>query len=768
MSFPPTRTILTIAFCLVLVGCSDVADEPKGTATPSTTPEVVTDAVEDGTPAPGLALTPRPGVVVDMATAHRYEAEGDIEAASAAYIAIAATESPDRVEATLAAARLLIESDDFEDARTLLKPFVTDQAGSPDGLAGAYLLGRAYTGLEMWQEAVDQYDAYIAGGGPAAPYAYLDRSEALVEMERGFEAAQSAQAGLNLGVPASMTHEFLLAIAQSFERAGAFDDAIVAYNQLIAPDAAAGDVALGLQRIAALKQIQGDPTYTDERDRLLAEYPASYQALQALQDAEDAGDAIDPTVQGLVLYRHNEYTQAEPFFQTQIDDAPDSPDSATAYYYLGAIVESRGDLDGALADYAEVDLLAPDLHLADDALWWRARIEEQNGDLEDAGSLYSRIVHEYPNSPFAADAAFRQGMLSYRAGAYLDAAATWQSDLAVVTDSSDQQRLQLWQGKALLQAGQSDAAASVLNDLAGVHDDDYFGIRAAGQGLDGQPKATQESGVDLTPQWDWAAAEQWIATQTGLPATNRAWEADYRWQRAKELWRVGRNSDGDLEVYDLIETYSSDAGALYTLSRSLLDAGRIGMSARAGQRLLRVLAVSPNEGLPKALMSLSYPAAFGPLVQRYADAESISPLLLLAFVRQESFFDPRAASPAGALGITQLLPESAQVAATELGVAEPPDGQLLHADLSLRLGARFMADQLNRFDGDIFVALAAYNGGATAAERWYEQAGDDADLYLETVEFAETRLYIEIVAENYAIYRYIYGDEPEPNLPPSQ
>jgi soluble lytic murein transglycosylase len=165
-------------------------------------------------------------------------------------------------------------------------------------------------------------------------------------------------------------------------------------------------------------------------------------------------------------------------------------------------------------------------------------------------------------------------------------------------------------------------------------------------------------------------------------------------------------------------------------------------------------------------MSLSYPPAFGPLVQRYADAEGISPLLLLAFIRQESFFDPRAVSPANALGLTQLLPETAQVAATQLGISlEAPEQQLLHADLSLRLGARHMADLLERSGSDVFVALAAYNAGTTAAQRWAEAAGNDADLYLETIEFAETRLYVEIVAENYAIYRYIYGGEAEPNLP---
>jgi soluble lytic murein transglycosylase len=304
--------------------------------------------------------------------------------------------------------------------------------------------------------------------------------------------------------------------------------------------------------------------------------------------------------------------------------------------------------------------------------------------------------------------------------------------------------------------------------LASANEDDYFGIRALGltAGLHESPQVTLETNLDLSPAWDWAAAEQWLAAHTGAPATSRAWETDPRWARARELWRVGHADYGDLEVYGLIEAHSGDAAALYTLSRELLDEGRIGMSGRAGQRLLRVLDANPNEGLPRAVLSLSYPAAFGPLVQRYAEAEGISPLLLLAFMRQESFFDPRAISPVGALGLTQLLPETAQIAAGQLGITiETPAQELLHADLSLRLGARHMADLLQRVGGDIFVALAAYNAGATSAERWAAAAGNDADLYLETIEFAETRLYLEIVAENYAIYRFIYAGEPEPNLP---
>ena len=765
MPLPPSRAILATIFVALLVACGGQGDDPDGNAIPSGTAGIIVETLESGTPAPGLALTPRAGVVADVATARRYENEGDIPAATEAYIAIAATESPDRVEATLAAARLLIDSAHYEDARVLLEPFVRGQAGTPEGLTAVYLLGRAYANVEMHTEALAQFDAYVRANGPATPYAQLDRSDALLALQRGVEAAQAAEQALELGIPVSLEPAFLLKSSQSFERVGDFEEAIDFYQRL-AEQGGPSDTALALQRIASLKQLQGDATYTVERDRLLEEYPASQQALGVLQDAEAEGDPIDPAVHGLILYRHNEYTLAEPYFREQVEAEPESPESASAYYYLGAIRESRGNFEAALENYAAVDSVGPQSPLADDALWWRARIHENEGEQEEAATLYSRIVNDYQSSSFAADAGLRLGMLSYHEEDYDEAAQNWESDVSGADDAESRQRLQLWQGKVLLQAGREDAAEAVLAPLA-AESDEYFSIRARGllQGRQEHSKATPEAGVNLAPDWDWAAAEQWLASRTGEPANLKPWASDSRWARAQELWRVGRNFYGDMEVLALIDTYSLQPGALYTLARELLAEGRISMAGGAGERLLLALDADRSD-LPKALMSLAYPAAFGPLVQRYAEAEGISPLLMLAFMRQESSFNPRARSPVGALGLTQLLPESAQQAASQLGIrSEVPAEQLLHADLNLRLGARFMATQLERFDDDIFVALAAYNGGPTAAERWREIAANDADLYLETVEFAETRYYIEVVSQNYAMYRYIYGGELEPNLP---
>jgi soluble lytic murein transglycosylase len=320
-------------------------------------------------------------------------------------------------------------------------------------------------------------------------------------------------------------------------------------------------------------------------------------------------------------------------------------------------------------------------------------------------------------------------------------------------------------------AGNAPTAGPILETLAFDREDDYYGVRAGSLLRDehGQPQATPDSGADLVPAFDWQAAEAWLTAHTGRilndAASNRIY-SDPRWQRSQELLLLGRRDAADSEGFAAIEAFAGDPIAMYQVARELAEQGRMSLSARAGQRLLRVLDLNPNQGLPKALLSLSYPAAYARLVERHSAEAGVSPLLMLALMRQESFFDPRAESPAGAYGLSQVLPSTAASLANSLGLPEPELADLKQADLNLRLGATYLRNQLADFGQDIYTALAAYNAGPNAASRWVADSNGDADLYLELVEFTETRHYIQFVSENYAIYRYIYGGGDSPSLPP--
>src|SRR5690606_6778287 len=140
-------------------------------------------------------------------------------------------------------------------------------------------------------------------------------------------------------------------------------------------------------------------------------------------------------------------------------------------------------------------------------------------------------------------------------------------------------------------------------------------------------------------------------------------------------------------------------------------------------------------------------------LEQAAHEQGIPPLLLLALVRQESRFNPTAGSHVGAQGLTQVMGPTGEMIAKSLGV--PWDFNSLHDPAtSLRFGAHYLAVQIRQFDGNVMAALAAYNAGPGSAQRWLrEQRLPGAEGFMATIDYAETRLYVERVLENYAWYR---------------
>lgn len=772
MSTPPLRTFV-LALCLLGLACSSTAPTTDGVTVvpigrPLDTPTAEAPQPEEAspTPAPGVSTTPVAGAPADLSQARLLEAEGELRAALNSFLAVANSDSVSRGEAVAGAARVLLELDRADEARQVLEPYVRAGAGDWHGVS-LYLLARTYDFLGRTQDALEHFNLYIGTGGPATPYARIDRARILAESGQAAAAEAEAEAALQFSLPTAVRRGLMLTMAQAYERAGNMSYALGWFQSF---HGAGGDEITAWTSIARVKRVMNDPSWWNEESRLIATYPSSHHSLTALNNALARGIPVDNFVKGLVFYRHAEYDKAFDAFMERINAGPNSPISAEAYYYLAAIQEHRNQPEQALISYAKVVELNPSSGLADDALWWRGRILEEAGRRAEAAAVFGQLAASYPNSSWASDAALRRGLLSYQAGAYRQAATAWAEELAVTTNVLERQKLSLWQGKALLKAGDTAAARAILEPLSLAGEDDYYGIRAVAllNSRHGLPKATVETSINLTPAFDWAAAEAWLAAVTGravLPASDQLWTSDARWSKAQELWLVGRSSQAQAEAFSLMESYTQDPIALYSMARTLAAQGRVAISARAGQRLLRILNTKPNQGLPKAILSLSYPAAYPSSIQRYARAEGISPLLMLAFIRQESFFDPRAISPAGALGLTQVLPTTGRTIAGRLGLGSYDPDDLLAAEMNIRFGANYMANALRDFDGNVYAALAAYNAGAASARRWLPGAHGDADLYVEVAEWAETRLYIEIVAENYAIYRFLYGGEPVPNLP---
>jgi soluble lytic murein transglycosylase-like protein len=139
---------------------------------------------------------------------------------------------------------------------------------------------------------------------------------------------------------------------------------------------------------------------------------------------------------------------------------------------------------------------------------------------------------------------------------------------------------------------------------------------------------------------------------------------------------------------------------------------------------------------------------------------TIDPALVYALVRQESRFNPLAVSPAGAVGLMQMLPSSAAYIA---GDDKLNDRTLLQdGALNLRLGQDYLTYLSQGLVGDnMLLVIAAYNGGPGAVQKTYERVGRDADplMLIESLPAKETRDYVEKVMAGYWIYRRQFGQD---------
>jgi soluble lytic murein transglycosylase len=153
-----------------------------------------------------------------------------------------------------------------------------------------------------------------------------------------------------------------------------------------------------------------------------------------------------------------------------------------------------------------------------------------------------------------------------------------------------------------------------------------------------------------------------------------------------------------------------------------------------------------------------------PLIPLPTVAGGPEPALVLAITRQESEFDPTVVSGAGARGLMQLIPASAQRAANALGLPYRPGDLTANPSYNVQLGMQTLSDYLNRWDGSYILAIATYNAGPMNVERWVETYGDprtpgvDPVDWIESIPFPETRNYVQRVLENLEVYRNRLGN----------
>ena len=238
-----------------------------------------------------------------------------------------------------------------------------------------------------------------------------------------------------------------------------------------------------------------------------------------------------------------------------------------------------------------------------------------------------------------------------------------------------------------------------------------------------------------------------------MPALPEPVRESAEFRRVDELLRLRMFDEAAAEVRE----HPPSRGRDLRSAEADFALGRFLSAAAAVKRAFPEIGTAEESRVPDGWRRLHYPVEENELLPKSAREFRLDPAVFRGLVRQESVFDAGAKSRAGAIGLTQLLPGTAEPLARSVLRVRYRRAFLYEPGVNARLGAAYFRQLLDRFGGNVHYALAAYNGGPTRMARVLrENAGRPEDEILESHPFHETRDYVRRVTLYAETYRELY------------
>jgi len=312
-----------------------------------------------------------------------------------------------------------------------------------------------------------------------------------------------------------------------------------------------------------------------------------------------------------------------------------------------------------------------------------------------------------------------------------------------------------WNATWLLEAdGRIDEAmplyAQVAASEAYFNDDAAYRLLVLGLRTGNSAAVTQAKGYLAGFGINWLAQRAGVMSAELPMGPSVEPQAPDVFSRVESLDRLGREDLANLELLFCARLLGQLPGRLACL-QALADRGHF--------REAEPIAAEIVDGLtrpPRELWQLAFPKPYAEAVTANAKEVGLDPLLIWSVMRVESRYDPNVASPAGARGLMQIMPATQDWIEGQLGLDLAP-GEIFVPEVNIRLGAWYLGYLLDQFDGDLELAIPAYNAGPHNVQAWLQDPMvKDRDDFVRWIGFGETREYLERVSIAYWTYQQIY------------
>jgi tetratricopeptide (TPR) repeat protein len=479
----------------------------------------------------------------------------------------------------------------------------------------------------------------------------------------------------------------------------------------------------------------------DESARIgetLLEGGAWEAAVRRLTPLLAPGPAVDPGEAGLrigvgrALVELRRPSEARALLEPLTGEAVPDGLAGPALYWTGVAALQQNRPGEAEAAFLRLARRAPTSALAEEGLLLLVERASQAGSLDRQPELLAEFLRVGVGSTAGELITVQHGSRRYLGGGYREAAETFDRYLEGARRTASRQQAAYWSALSHERLGDRTRAEERLA-LAWAEDPLSFYGTLAGERIDAavlDPGLLPGPGPVPGIGGEVRAALIRLRVHQVVPTAG-----SFAWELERLQDHFHRRGDS---AYDFAEALFAGG---FPIQGIVLGRDIHRREGAWNLRLLRIV----------------FPFPHREVIVREARARGLDPFFVAGLIRQESMFHPSIASSAGAIGLMQLLPGTAQEVARSLGIRYER-ARLDDPEYNVRLGTQYLAQMLRRFDGRAEDALSAYNAGPGRITQWRQRPEyRDRDVFMEHIPFRETRHYVKVVQQNTRIYTALYG-----------
>ena len=596
-----------------------------------------------------------------------------------------------------------------------------------------------------------------------------------------FEAEMAGTELRKLGISGSVAERRTR--ADLLFKAKHYSEAAHEYRDLVAEVSAADRAAVQLALASALDKNSGDkearqiltsmgPQTGDaeaERLYLLSETEHTSNDEEAVQRTLNELRQFGPTSPwlekallsaGNMYLLKRDYDHAIDYFRELQQRFPTGTRASYAHWKAAWLTFRQGRTAQALQAFEEQIALYPDSAEIPAALYWRARVAEEQNDPAMARAFYQKLSDRFHNYYYAELARQRLKTLPrVEAGAQA-------VQPAILAAKGDAIKPETSKPDASKEDPPKQKEDPPKQDVADVAKDDLTNEDLTKKDVAKQDPPKEDAPKDLAKADDlkkddptyYALLDRVASLSSkGKITASEPPDDNLRVERARLL---SNGALADMAVRELQAAASQEGGAWAPpeMARVYQDGGRYDRAIEIMKRSTPNYFAVDIPDLPRPYWEALFPKAYWSDLRKYSVANGLDPYLVASLIRQESEFNALALSRVSAVGLMQLMPKTGKTVAKQVKLKGYNNGQLFTPAINLQLGTHYFKEMVNKYNGQFEYALAAYNAGTDRVGDWLGQGHyRDAQEFVESIPFTETREYVQAILRNANVYRKLYG-----------